>query len=59
MPADVLRIMCPNLKCRTVLGVPVTARGKMVRCRACGSTVRIPATAEVKSPPPEPTGTAS
>jgi len=38
----VIRMMCPNLNCRTVLGVPQEARGKMVRCRACGTSIRVP-----------------
>lgn len=37
-----VRIMCPALNCRTVLAVPETARGKTVRCKACGSAVQIP-----------------
>ena len=44
MPAneDVVRIMCPNLGCQRVLAVPGAARGKVVRCRGCGSNIRIP-----------------
>lgn len=34
--------MCPNLTCRKVLAVPATARGKTVRCRACGTSIRVP-----------------
>lgn len=37
-----IRIMCPNLVCRKVLAVPVSARGKTVRCRNCGTNIRIP-----------------
>jgi hypothetical protein len=37
-----VRIMCPALNCRTVLAVPESARGKTVRCKACGSAVQIP-----------------
>ncbi|NUQ66935.1 MAG: hypothetical protein HUU18_01455 [Phycisphaerales bacterium] len=36
--------MCPNLTCRKVLAVPAAARGKTVRCRCCGTNIRIPAT---------------
>ena len=44
MPGDeVIRIMCPNLSCQRVLAVPSSARGKLVRCRGCGSNIRIPA----------------
>ncbi len=39
---DVVRIMCPNLGCQRVLAVPGAARGKVVRCRGCGSNIRIP-----------------
>ena len=38
-----IRIMCPNLGCQRILTVPGHARGKLVRCRSCGMTVRIPA----------------
>ena len=38
-----IRILCPNLKCRALLSVPGAARGKSVRCRGCGTRVRIPA----------------
>jgi len=37
-----LRIMCPNLACQRILTVPVHARGKLVRCRTCSMTIRIP-----------------
>lgn len=62
MPADtVIRIMCPNLKCRSVLAVPTTARGKLVRCKKCGTTIMIPAhkAAEVKAAAPPPAETAN
>lgn len=52
----IIRIMCPNLKCRRVLGVPTTARGKNVRCGTCGTHVRIPAP---KQPAPRPAEPAS
>lgn len=44
MASDVVRMVCPNLKCRAILTAPVTARGKVVRCRQCGSKVNIPST---------------
>ncbi|MFK7788873.1 MAG: hypothetical protein AB8C95_05175 [Phycisphaeraceae bacterium] len=37
-----IRLMCPNLRCRTLLAVPVTARGKNVRCRLCGTRIQVP-----------------
>ncbi|MAD78606.1 MAG: hypothetical protein CMJ51_04455 [Planctomycetaceae bacterium] len=40
---QVIRIMCPNLGCQRVLAVPDHARGKLVRCRSCGTNIRIPA----------------
>lgn len=39
---DGIRMMCPNLTCRKVLAVPTTARGKTVRCKACGTAIRVP-----------------
>ena len=39
---QVVRIMCPNLQCLTVLAVPEDTRGKTVRCRNCGSHLQIP-----------------
>ncbi len=46
-----IRIMCPNLACRRVLAVPITARGKVVKCSGCGKNVRVPKTTV---PPAEP-----
>ncbi|MCC6969425.1 MAG: hypothetical protein IT434_04315 [Phycisphaerales bacterium] len=43
MPPETVRILCPNLTCRKVLAVPGTARGKTVRCRACGTSIKVPA----------------
>ena len=40
---EAVRIICPNLKCRTILSVPSNARGKSVRCRSCGTRVSVPA----------------
>lgn len=42
MSEETIRIMCPSLVCRKVLAVPVEARGKTVKCRACGTRIRIP-----------------
>lgn len=39
---DMVRIICPNLKCRAILSVPGSARGKSVRCRSCGARVSVP-----------------
>ena len=43
VPPKTIRLMCPNLTCRRVLSVPEEARGRSVRCRGCGSTIRVPA----------------
>jgi len=43
-----VRMVCPNLLCRAVLSAPATARGKKVRCRACGMRVQVPAAAKAK-----------
>jgi LSD1 subclass zinc finger protein len=51
-PAKNLRIMCPNLKCRSILVVPETARGKNVKCSNCTTLFKIPATAPTPSPAP-------
>lgn len=37
-----VKIMCPSLVCRKVLSVPAVARGKTVRCKSCGTVIRIP-----------------
>jgi len=42
MAEKVVRIMCPNLLCRSVLAVPTDARGRIVRCKSCGTNIRIP-----------------
>jgi ribosomal protein S27E len=44
----VIRIMCPNLACQRILAIPSHARGKLVRCQGCGSTIRIPQKAAEK-----------
>ncbi len=41
-PDAVIRLMCPNLKCKSVLSVPKEARGRLIRCRNCGSTIQVP-----------------
>ena len=40
--SDTVRIMCPNLVCRKVLAVPSAARGRTVRCKICGTNIRVP-----------------
>ncbi len=58
MADDVVRLICPNLKCRTVLSVPGHARGKTVRCRGCGARIRIPRLSAPKSVPVPPSAAA-
>ena len=38
----VARLMCPNINCRKILSVPEEARGKVVRCSHCQTTLRVP-----------------
>lgn len=40
--SETLRVMCPNLTCRKILAVPESARGKTVRCRGCGTNIKVP-----------------
>ena len=44
-------IICPNLKCRTILQVPDGARGKKVRCRKCGQDFLVPAVKKTQAVP--------
>lgn len=52
MSDQTVRIMCPNLTCRRVLAVPSSARGKTVRCRNCGTNIKVPATGTAKPDAP-------
>lgn len=49
---QIVRIMCPNLGCRKVLSVPISARGKVVRCSGCQKNLRVPQAGEAKAPAP-------
>lgn len=42
MKQSVIRMMCPNLRCRRILAVPPSARGKTVRCGRCGTSAEVP-----------------
>ena len=42
--ASNIRLICPNLRCRSLLTVPQAARGKAVRCRQCGMRINVPVT---------------
>jgi len=48
MSDNVIRIMCPNLRCKAVLAVPSDARGRMVRCRTCAANIKVPLKREVE-----------
>lgn len=54
MGQDSVKLMCPNLRCRTLLSVPATARGKTVSCRQCGSHIRVPLLSESRRQKPAP-----
>lgn len=43
MSNPAIRMMCPNLRCRSLLAVPASARGKNVRCKQCGTRITVPA----------------
>lgn len=43
-----ITLFCPHLKCRSILQVPDSTRGKKVRCGQCGTTFLVPD----KPPPP-------
>lgn len=42
-------LLCPSLRCRAVLQVPDTVRGKAVRCGHCGTVFSVPLTKQVVS----------
>jgi hypothetical protein len=50
--SSVIRLICPNLKCRKILTVPASTRGKAVRCRNCGMKINVPA-GTAPAPAPE------
>lgn len=54
--SDTVRIMCPNLVCRKVLAVPAAARGRTVRCKICGTNIRVPGGPETPAKPAGPAG---
>lgn len=51
MAETTVRIMCPKLTCRKVLAVPTSCRGKTVRCKACGTNIRVPSIGGAKDKP--------
>lgn len=52
MPENVIRVMCPNLRCRCVLAVPAEARGRLVRCKNCATSIKIPQKKEIPAATP-------
>lgn len=48
-------VLCPNLRCKAVLSVPDAARGKMIRCGKCGTTLRVPPQKPAGAKPANPT----
>jgi LSD1 subclass zinc finger protein len=47
-----ITVICPHLRCRTVLQVPETARGQKVRCSRCGKNFIVPAPKEAGASKP-------
>lgn len=37
-----VQMLCPNLQCRKVLGVPEEVRGKTVKCQYCSTLFKVP-----------------
>jgi LSD1 subclass zinc finger protein len=50
------QVMCPNLRCRKILSVPDDARGRIVKCQACQTLLKVP---EPKPASPTPKETAA
>ena len=46
-------MLCPNLKCRKLLRVPVACRGKQVKCQFCELTFRVPEPKQSSTEPPQ------
>lgn len=44
-------MLCPNLRCRKVLRVPESCRGKQVRCQFCSLTFGVPMASQKKDVP--------
>jgi hypothetical protein len=39
-----IQLLCPNLRCRKLVGVPDELRGKNVKCQHCQTMFRVPDT---------------
>ena len=46
---QIVKVMCPNLRCQRILAVPVRVRGEIVRCRGCNTNIRIPRASAARS----------
>jgi uncharacterized paraquat-inducible protein A len=46
-----ITLICPNLKCRSILQVPEAMRGKKARCIRCGKQFVVPQSNKPKTPP--------
>lgn len=47
-----ITLICPNLRCRSLLQVPEKIRGSKVRCGRCGKNFIVPAPPQPKAPTP-------
>lgn len=45
-----VQLICPNLCCRKILGVPDEVRGKVVVCQNCQTLFRVPGTPPKSQP---------
>jgi uncharacterized paraquat-inducible protein A len=43
-------VICPNLRCKTVLQVPDHTRGQKVKCGRCGKNFIVPEAPETSAP---------
>jgi hypothetical protein len=49
-----ITLICPNLRCRSVLQVPDSVRGRPVRCSRCGRNFIVPEAVGASQPKPGP-----
>jgi hypothetical protein len=45
-----IRLMCPNVRCRSLLVVPEAARGKNIQCGECKKLVKVPLVPPARTP---------
>jgi len=48
--SSTVRMICPNLRCRSILSVPPEARGKTVLCRQCAMRIHVPKSRQQAGP---------